>query len=168
MPAIWKRAALLWVFVLAACTIQLVPGYDQALVEGLDQANTEALTLFAAVETGSPAAKFPDYEQRYATVIGKFEALQQRASNRQIPPLAARLSRLGPVQSICTAENDPNRCVNTSPASLLRVLEVLRRMRDQHRSTGLTAGDRGNVVLFRTDYDTAIAQAITVENALKR
>jgi len=163
--AIWKRAALLWVIVLAACTIQLVPSYDQALVEGLDQANTEALTLFAAVESGSPASKFSDFEEGYAALIGKFDALRQRASNRQIPPLAARLSRLSIVQDYCNTDADPTGCVNASPASLERVLQVLRRMRDRHRSNGLEADV---VNLFRTDYNTAIAQALTVENALKR
>lgn len=156
---------MLWVFVLAACTIQLVPGYDQALVEGLDQANTETLTLFAAVENGSPASKFSDYEQRYAALIGRFDALRQRAANRQIPPLATRLSSLGVVQSICTSGNDPTACVNTSPASMEQVLVQLRRMRDRHQSHGLVPD---LVARFREAYDPAIAQAITVENALKR
>lgn len=164
MPAIWKRAALLWMFVLAACTIQLVPAYDQALVEGLDQANTEALTLFATLdEADSPASKFSDYEQRYAAVIGRFEALQQRAGRRQIPPLATRLSRLGVVHSICGG--DAAACVNTSPASLNVAIAQLRQMRNTHRSRGLTPD---LVNQFRNAYNTAIAQALTVENALKR
>jgi hypothetical protein len=165
MPAICRRAALLWVFVLAACTIQLAPAYDQALVEGLDQANTETLTLFVSLEDGSPSSKFGDYEQRYASVIGRFEALVQRARMRQIPPLATRLSRLGPIQSICTSANDPTACVNTSPAALDEVLVQIRGMRTRHRSSGL-APDL--VVNFRNAYNTAIAQALTVENALKR
>ena len=162
MPAILKRTALLWMFVLTACTIQLVPDYDQALVEGLDQANTQALTLFAAVESGSPASEFGDYDERYATLIGTFDALRQRAANRQIPPLAARLSKIRFVRDYC---NDAASCVNVSPASLERVLDVLRKMRDRHRSSGLAVDTVG---LFRTDYNTAIAQALTVENALKR
>jgi hypothetical protein len=165
MPAILKRTAVLWALVLAACTIQLVPSYDQALVEGLDQANTQALTLFASVESGSPASEFGDYEDRYATLIGTFDALRQRAANRQIPPLAARLSKVRIVRDFCNSESDPAGCVNVSPASLDRVLQVLRRMRDRHRSNGLAEDTVG---LFRTDYNTAIAQALTVENALKR
>ena len=46
-----------------------------------------------------------------------------------------------------------------------RGLDVLRKMRDRHRSAGLAADTVG---LFRTDYNTAITQALTVENALKR
>jgi len=165
VPAIWKRAALLWVFVLAACTISLAPAYDQALVEGLDQANVETLTLFAALEGGSPRSKFGDYEMRYAGVIGRFEALRQRAGQRQIPPLAARLSRLGPVQHLCATATDPTACVNTSPSSLGEVVAVLRQMRDTHRLRDLAADDVEN---FRNAYSPAIGQALTVENALKR
>jgi hypothetical protein len=165
IPAIWKRAALLWILVLAACTVQLAPAYDQALAEGLDQANIETLTLFAALERGSPHARFSDYEDRYAAVIGRFEALRQRAAGREIPPLAARLSRLGPIQHICTTAADPTACVNASPASLAEVLAVLRQMRDTHRLRDLAADDVEN---FRNAYNPAIAQALTVENALKR
>lgn len=165
VPAIWRKAALLWVFVLAACTVQLVPGYDQTLVDGLDQAHPEALALFASVENGSPASKFSDHEERYAAVIGRFEALRQRAMNREIPPLARRISRLSIVQNFCNSASDPTGCVNASPASLGEVLSLIRRMRDTHRSSGLEAD---TVTLFRNGYNTAIAQAVTVENALRR
>jgi hypothetical protein len=166
IPMLWKKTVLLWVVVLAACTVQLVPSYDQALVEGLDDANTAALTLFASVEDGSPQSEFAGYEERYAQLIGKFEALHQRAVNRQIPPLAARISRLSIVRDYCNSDSDPTACVNASPASLLRVLAVIRRMREQHGSARGLAADI--VGLFRNDYNTAVAQAITVENALKR
>lgn len=166
MPAIWKKAALLWVFVLAACTVQLVPSYDQALVEGLDKANTTALTLFAAVESGSPTSEFGKYEDRYAELIGTFDALRQRALNRQIPPLAKRLSKLSIVRDFCNSESDPTGCLNASPASLDEVLKLLRRMRDTHKSPSGLAPDI--VQVFRDSYNVAIAQALTVENALKR
>ncbi len=165
VPAIWKRAALLWVIVLSACTIQLVPSYDQALVEGLDKANTEALTLFAAVETGSPKEKFSEYEQRYAALIGSFEALKQRAENRQVPPLGARLVGIRVVRDLCSSESNGQACLNVSPSSLERVIAVIRQIRNRHQSTGLSAE---NVGFLRRDYDTAIGTAITVENALRR
>jgi hypothetical protein len=165
MQVIWKRAILLCAALLAACTIQLVPSYDQALVEGLNDANTAALTLFASVETGSPTTKFSDYEHSYAEIIGKFDALQQRAASRQIPPLAARLSKLKITQTYCNSATDPTSCLNVSPSSLNAVLATLRRMRDTHKSSGL-APDA--VDLFEGRYKIAVAQALTVENALKR
>lgn len=165
MSAIWKTAILMWAMLLAACTIQLAPDYDQALVEGLGESNAEALTLFASVETGSPASEFDDYDERYAELIGGFEALRQRAATRQIPPLARRLSSLPSIAAVCVSESDPTRCVNASPVSLQEVLTLLRAMRDTHRSSGLAVD---TVARFRDGYDTAIAQALTVENALKR
>lgn len=165
VPAILKRTVLLWVFVLAACTVQLAPAYDPALVQGLDQTNTQALTLFAELETGSPATDFPTYAPRYAALIGQFDSLRQQAMARQIPPLAKRLSSLKIVERICKTDTDPTACVNTSPASLAQVLSNLRKMRDTHKAMGLQPDI---VALFRGGYDPAIAQALTVENALKR
>jgi len=166
MPAIWKRTALLWVFVLAACTIQLVPSYDQALVEGLSEANTAALTLFAALESGSPPSEFAEYEDRYAELIGKFDALRQRALTRQIPPLAKRISSIRTVASFCDSEDNPTSCLNASPDSLKSVLALLRRMSNQHNTGSGLAPDI--VETFRDSYNAAITPALTVENALKR
>lgn len=165
MSAIRNIVILLWALLLSACTIQLAPGYDQALVEGLDATNTEALTLLASVEDGSPVTEFGEYADDYAQVIGQFDALRQRAENRQIPPLAKRISKLGIVRDFCNSASDPTGCINASPASLKSVLELLRRMRTQHRTRGLAPD---TVELFRTGYDTAISQALTVETALRR
>ena len=165
IKAVLRGAVLLCALVISACTIQLAPGYDKALVEGLDESNTRALTLFASLESGSPASEFEQHEQRYAELIGTFDALRQRAQTRQIPPLAKRLSSLRIAQSFCNSEADPTGCVNASPASLGQVLSLLRRMRNTHRASGL-APDIVNV--FRDSYNVAIAQALTVENALQR
>ena len=156
---------LVWTLVLAACAIQLAPAYDQTLVDGLNQRHAQALTLFASVEGGSPASEFGEHRQYYAELIGGFEALRERAAGREIPPLAQRISRLRIVRDFCNSEADPTGCVNASPAALERVLEVLRRMRDRHRTRGLATD---LITLFRRDYSTAIAQALTVENALRR
>jgi hypothetical protein len=165
ISAILKRFVLLWAVLLTACTIQLAPGYDQALAEGLDASNKQALTLFASLESGSPASEFDSYEPRYAELIGGFDALRQRAMTRQIPPLAKRLSSLKMVQTFCNSESDPGGCLNVTPSSLAQVLSLLRRMRDTHKSRGL---ESEQVELFRNGYNPAIAQALTVENALKR
>jgi hypothetical protein len=165
IPLVLKRFVLLWAVLLAACTIQLAPGYDQALAEGLDASNRQALTLFASLEGGSPASEYDSYEQRYAELIGGFDALRQRALTRQIPPLAKRLSSLKIVQGFCNSESDPTGCLNASPSSLAEVLSLLRRMRDTHKSRGLGSDQ---IELFRDSYNPAIAQALTVENALKR
>lgn len=167
MPAIARYVLLSWLFALAACTVQLVPSYDRELVQGLDQAHVEALAIFASVdgEEGSPATAFAALEQRYAAVIGRFEALRQRAQARPLPPLARRLSRLAIVRDFCNAQNDPTGCLNASPASLAEVQSLFRRMRRTHQRSGLAPD---TVLLFRRSYDTAIEQALTVERTLQR
>ena len=165
MRAILRKSFLLWMLLLAACTIQLAPKYDPSLVDGLNQTNSSALALFAALEGGSDQDSFPRYEQRYAELIGTTEALRQRAARREVPPLAARLAKLKVISSICKDPANPTACVNASPASLGEVLKLLRELRDQHRSKGLP---KDVVALTRNAYDTAMGQAIAVENALKR
>lgn len=167
MMIIVARNALLplLALLLSACFVSLAPQYDQALVENLTEANEDALTLFALVEEGSPKEDFAQLEERYASLIGRFDALRQRASTRYIPPLAARMKELSIVRNYCNSESDPNGCVNASPASLGELIATLKRMRTLHRERGL---DPGAVTAFRNRYDIQIDQALTVENALKR
>jgi hypothetical protein len=150
---------------LAACTVQLVPSYDAALAEGLGEANGEALSLFAALEDGSPATRFGEYEGRYADLIGAFDGLRQRAEARPVPPMAQRLARHRIVQTFCNSRENPAACLNASPASLTEITTLLRRLRTRHRTQGLT---QDGVALIRTGYDVAIHQALTVETALER
>lgn len=165
-PAIWKRAALLWLFVLTACTIQLVPTYDQALVDGLNKANTETLTLFAELE-GQELGKesFATYEARYASVIGQFDALRQRAEARDVPPLAQRLLKLKTVERLCGTGVGATECVNITPKRLENILAGLRTLRDRHRNRGLASD---SIELARGNYDPPIQLVLSIENALKR
>lgn len=165
VPAILKKTVLLWVLMLAACTISLVPTYDQALVDGLNKANTETLTLFAELETASGPETFPTYQEHYASVIGQFEALEQRAAARQIPPLAERLLKLKAVEKLCGPGIDATECVNVTPKRLKNIVVGLRVLRDLHRANGLKSD---SVELARGNYDPAIQLALSVENALKR
>lgn len=166
MRAMIQAVALSFLaLLLSACMISLVPEYDQALVEDLTSANQDTLTLFALVEDGSPAEDFAELEERYATLIGRFDALRQRASSRYVPPLAARLQDFSIVRDFCNSEADPNGCVNATPASLGELIATLKRMRSLHRDRGL---EPGAVIAFRNRYDIQIDQALTVENALKR
>ena len=153
------------VLLLSACTIQLAPDYDEALVDRLDVANTQALTHFAAVQDGSPQEEFGQYENRYSMLIGEFAALKQRAETRQTPPLASKLTKIKFLSTFCNVKVDASSCVNASPASLQSVIDVMSRMRRTHKNIGLTAD---LVTGFETAYETAIKQALTVERALKR
>lgn len=160
--------ACLAVFVcvaLSACTISLVPAYDEALTADLEDANKQALVLFAKLENGSPANKFSDFTDSYSELIGAFEDLKQRAETRPMPPLAKRLQKTEIFQSFCNSKDNPMSCLNASPGSMGQVLTTLRMMRDTHRVSGLTAALMPG---FKREYETAIRQALTVESALKR
>lgn len=169
MSAVRNIFMLFIALLLSACTIQLVPDYDQALVEGLEKANTETLTLFASVAEGSTKAEFGEYKERYAEIIGQFDALRMRADSRYVPPLAARLAKNKMFQSVCggnrTGSQSPTECLNASPESLRLVIETMSEMRDLHRKDGFGASYARDQ---RDEYETRIDQALTVENALKR
>jgi hypothetical protein len=158
-------AALVLPLLLNACAIQLVPEFDQALLDGLNETNEAALILFAEVESGASAEEFPQYARRYAELIAGFDSLRQQASARQVPPLAKRLADKKIIRSFCTSASDPAACLNASPASIGEIANTLRQMRDTHRRSGLKVG---TVKLFRGRYDIQIDQALTVESALKR
>jgi hypothetical protein len=159
MLRVWLCA---WLALLASCTVQLVPDYDPALATGLDAANTSALQLFAALDGGSPPEQFETYAADYATIIGQLDALRQRAETRPLPPLAERLGDARFLTEVCGA---PAACLNASPASLGRAVTVLSTMQRAHRGNGLPADQVG---LFKTDYETAMKQALFVEQALQR
>lgn len=167
VPATLKRTILLWFFALAACTIHLVPSYDQGLVDGLNKANTETLTLFAELEGRNDLGKdtFATYEGRYASVIGQFSALKLRADARDVPPLAQRLLKLKAVERLCGTGADATECVNITPKRLDNIIAGLRTLRNQHRDRGLAPD---SIDLARGNYDPPIQLVLSVENALKR
>ena len=150
---------------LSACAISLVPAYDEALTADLEDANKQALVLFAKLENGSPASKFGDFADTYSELIGAFENLKQRAETRPMPPLAKRLQKTGIFQNFCNSKDNPMSCLNASPSSMGQVLNTLRVMRDTHRTSGLSPALMPG---FKREYETAIRQALTVESALKR
>jgi len=150
---------------LAGCAVRLAPDYDVALLNGITETNTAALKLFADVETGSDATEFPDYRDDYATAIAAFEGLRLRADARPIPPLADRISKMPFLSSVCDPAQAPAQCLNATGNALKEVVDVLRTMRDRHRTQGLSPDA---VQLLRGRYDQEIHQALTVETALDR
>jgi hypothetical protein len=155
---------------LAACTISLAPRYDPSLVEGLNSANQETLTLFSAVSAGSPKSSFPELSDQYDSAIGKFDALRLQATARATPPLAEKLAdqlaKWEVIQEVCSGETgDPNACVNASPSAMSAIVDNLSRMREQHQNNGLATDV---VAIFKNAHEISIHQALTVETALKR
>lgn len=166
MVQFWRSMTLVLAsLLLSACTIQLAPDYDSALVDGLNANNVDALTLFAALEGGSDQANFSEFADDYAETIGAFEALRQRAETRPIPRLASRLDQVSFISDICNAQVDANECINASPAAIGTVVSTLQTVRRRHRDDGLPAD---LVELFKGQYMAAIRRALFVEQALER
>ena len=103
---------------LSACTMSLVPQYQQSLVDGIEAANTKALTLFASVADGSPKSEYAKYEATYDQLIGSFNALAVSAASRPVPPLAANLL-FGRLKDACATEANAATCVNSTSNKLL-------------------------------------------------
>ena len=156
--------ALLLALAMGGCAIRLVPAYDPALVEALDGLNVRTLSLFGALDGGAGAAGFSAYEDRYADLIGGFEALVMRAEARPVPQLAGKLAKLRVVAELCGGD-DAAACVNSSPGAMAEIVATLAQMRDVHRARGLPEELRQG---FKRSYQISIHQAMTVETALSR
>lgn len=155
---------------LSACTTQLAPAYDDALLQGLVKADEKALVLFSAVSNGSGKQEFREFSSRYDNLIGTFGSLQNQAKARATPPLAKKLAeqmaKYEILKDVCGGDTgDPGSCVNSSPSAMAEIINTLSKMRETHESQGLK---KDIVKLFKGSYDISINQAITVETALKR
>ena len=163
-------------FVLTACTVRLLPVYDEALYSGLDAANVKAQTLFSAVAGGSPRSAFGQNAPAYNDTIGTFAALLTRAQSRPQPSIGRRASdrlmKLGTVADLCAeiappGEGEPDCLALVTPyaiAEIVEIVEILSKMRDRHKAAGLGALTTEG---FVNDYNISIEQAMTVEAALQ-
>lgn len=142
---------------LAACSVQLAPGYDPSIVAGLDSANEEAMRLFASVSRGVSASTFHRRENDYNTVIGKLEALRISASARPAAggSLFLRQTEAG---SIPTLESP-------TPEILASATGSIGTMRDTDRTRGLTPD---LVEGFKRSFEIKMQQALVYEKALQR
>lgn len=171
---IFYHLALAIFFFLPACTISLLPDYDEELLNGINKANLQAQTLFSALETGASTGNFTKSEDQYHKTIGQFAALLTRARTRPEPStsqsLAKRLEQLPRIAEACAeirqeAEDTGKTCSGiVTPYALKEIVETLSRMRDAHKKFGI-----GPVTLAALvgDYEISIEQALTVEAALK-
>ncbi|MEO5938462.1 MAG: hypothetical protein ABIQ43_05575 [Sphingomonas sp.] len=153
----------LFLFMLSACTIGLVPAYDAGLADGLVDANKQALLLFSKDEDDTSKAGYAARADDYAKAISSFEELKYRAEARPVPPLSKRLAKTSFFRSVCPG--DAESCLNASPSSLKAAIATLTQLRITHRNGQLNLA---TLALFKNQYVTAVQQALTVETALKR
>ena len=151
---------------LSACTMSLVPQYQQSLVDGITAANTKATTLFASLALGSPQSQFSTYKPKYDEVIGALDALRASAQSRPISDLAAKFLGSGLLKGTCDqAGVDTNVCANSTPVFLASAIKVLTDVEKKHQRSGVAPDI---IAYYKPLYDQQILFALTVENALKR
>jgi hypothetical protein len=73
-----------------ACTIQLAPAYDPALVNGIRAVNSDIMQLYATTGMGVDKATFPDRVDEYNRIIGAVDALALESQSRPVPDSAIR------------------------------------------------------------------------------
>ncbi len=156
--------AAILVALLSACTVQLAPDYDKSVVDGLTSANQQVLTFFASISDGTTPATFSNRDATYATLIGKFNALQIEAAARPNPqPLFLKYLGFGGAGDKPIDPADQLKA--PTPGILANIVTKLTEMRAQDKS-GPLASDV--IAIFKNSYTLSITQALTYEKALQR
>ena len=150
---------------LAGCATQLAPTYDKSVVDGLNAANTDTMTLLALVSDGTKPEDYNSRAEKYATLIGKLDSLTILAGARPMPKNKVSdvvnkfLEKRGTTQ---IAEDD---ATPPSVHAIKKVSETIEKIRNIDKKQGVTAtevfGFRGQVIIY-------LDQAITYENFLQR
>lgn len=171
LPARALIAGLL--FLLSSCATQLAPSYSQSIVDALNTANTQTLTLFATVSTGVPASTYTaQREATYNGLIGQFQAVQSQVTARPMPqPI------MGTASSATLA--DWQKVLEAAPTkgSLDTIVSILTKMRDEDAKNGFkpvitgcasATLDPSLICGFQNAYKQNFDSALTYEMALKR
>ncbi len=156
-----------WVLcvLLVGCATQLAPPYDKAVVDGLNAANTEAMTLLAEVSNGTSKDTFAKREEKYNALIGKLEALSVSAGARPMPTNKATdlINRSLEKRGAPPLQDDD--ATPPSAHAIRRIAETFAKMRDTDMKSGLNPQ---LVSAFKGQISIYFDQAITYENFLKR
>lgn len=70
---------------LSACSIQLAPPPDQALLDGIQQVNRKIMEMYASASMGASRDTFPTRVEQYNRIIGTLDALALQAKSRPMP-----------------------------------------------------------------------------------
>jgi len=165
-------AALCMFLVLGGCATQLAPSYSQSIVDGLNTANTQTMTMFATVSAGvTPDTFVANRQAQYNGLIGQFMALESQVAARPMPQPPLGTSSVTP--------EDWQKVLATAPTkgSLETIVSVITKMRDEDQKSGFRAVrtgctsaalDPSLVCGFQNAYTQNFDSALTYEMALKR
>lgn len=160
----WYLSVMMFlVFMLAGCVTTLAPNYDKALVDGLTTTNTEVMEFLAFVDDGTQKNTFDQRKQKYANLVGRFNALEIQAKARPVPQnkitekINDFLNKRG-VQPIDDSETP-------SATAMKKISETLVKMRDTDQKQGVTSTE---VQGFKNQISIYLDQALTYESFLER
>lgn len=167
-----RFVALAWMVTLGSCAVQLAPAYNQSIVDGLNGANTQAMTMFATVSAGVTADTFAASRQaQYNSLIGAFSALESQVASRPMPQPPLLGSAATPEAWQKALQNAPTK------GSLETIVSIVTKMRDEDSKNGfkaVTTGcqsatlDPSLVCGFQNSYTQNFDSALTYEMALHR
>lgn len=173
-----RAAAVATLVSLGGCAVQLAPAYNQSIVDGLNQANTQTMTLFAAISNGTNSQDFAARQPQYNAVIGQFSALETQLEARPMPPPPTPWTWIAG-RNLASDASSPLPVFSSAPsiASLKHLVGTLSLMRDTDRSQGLppsspaycgAASPNPTACLFENSYKADFINALTYETALQR
>jgi hypothetical protein len=150
---------------LSGCATQLAPSFDKSVVDGLNTANTESMTIFAMISDGSSAPSFATRQDKYDSTIGKLDALAVLAGARPMPKnrVSETINKLLEKRGSGAISEDDG--IPPSVFAIRKISETLSKCRNTDKQKGVTALEaqafKGQVLVF---FD----QALTYENFLQR
>ena len=148
---------------ISGCATQLAPKYDIALFQGMSNANTKVMELFAWLAPGSKASSFTRREPIYNATIGQIDALIIQAKARPVPSstlvkkIDDYLRKRG--MSVLIGTESP------SASALETLSKMLVKMKGLDRTSGLKPKV---VALFKNSAIISMDQALTYESFLNR
>ena len=156
-------------FLIAGCSVQLAPAYNEATYKSITDLNVKTETLFASLSKGGTAGDFQKYKATYDELIGGFSAARMLTATRDVPPISRRAFGIAGLSAACGT--DFTDCVNPTPHHLDKVIVLLTAMRDTHQKGGLV----GELVVglngqagFKGQYEIEMNRILVFEGALKR
>jgi len=162
-----RKLLLAALLLMAACTAQLAPAYDQAIVGGLASANQDVQTLFASLGTGVGKETYGTRSEAYTHIIGALNALEIQAKSRPMPgsDSLAEANKVLSANGIGQLTNDPQFTSFPSARAIHDTSVTISTMREADQRAGIR-GDE--LKAFQNQASIFLTQAITYENFLKR
>ncbi len=162
---LWQKIFLLQLLLLVGCATQLAPTYDKNVVDGLNSTSIDAMTLFASMSSGSKAQDFGTRADRYASLIGRLDALALAAGARPLPKnkVTDSINRFLEKRGATALSDDD--ATPPSTHAIQQIAVTFSKMRDIDQKQGVTAYE---VLAFKGQASIYFDQAITYENFLQR